>query len=344
MNFLYFIISIFVFFQCFLFIKFNSNLKIREYSQIQNIHHGDISRMGGLAIYIATFFSAYLLNESKLINLLILSLIIIIPALLEDMRIQVNAYIRFVLILATSLILVMNIELPVFNFNFFNEFFNNNFFKLLFFTLALSTIINGQNMIDGANGLSGLSALVSFFCIFFLGLLLDDSELINISLIFIFSLIGFLILNYPFGKIFLGDAGSYLIGFVIGALVIFIYGKYKDLPTWTAVIIVSYPTIEVIFSYFRKIFSGKSPFEADDKHLHLIIYKILNTKGNGGVLSNSLVTVFLTIIWIFPVAVLPLALELSKYFSLLIIFSSILFYILLYYGCLKTLKSFYKED
>ena len=133
-------------------------------------------------------------------------------------------------------------------------------------------------MIDGANGLSGLSALISFFCIFYIGLIYDDSEIMNISSIFIFSLIGFLLLNYPFGKIFLGDTGSYLIGFVIGALVIFIYGKYENLTTWTAVMIVIYPTIEVLFSYFRKILSGQSPFEADNKHLHLVIYRILNSE------------------------------------------------------------------
>ena len=179
-------------------------------------------------------------------------MIILLPAFFEDMRYKINIQFRFLSILFASFVLVINIELPVFDFYFFNEFLNSNLFKLLFFSLALSTVVNGQNMIDGANGLSGLSALISFFCIFYIGLIYDDSEIMNISSIFIFSLIGFLLLNYPFGKIFLGDTGSYLIGFVIGALVIFIYGKYENLTTWTAVMIVIYPTIEVLFHTLGK--------------------------------------------------------------------------------------------
>ena len=110
--------------------------------------------MGGLAIYLAALFSAYLLNESRLLNLLFLSLIILLPAFFEDMRYKINIQFRFLSILFASFVLVINIELPVFDFYFFNEFLNSNLFKLLFFSLALSTVVNGQNMIDGANGLS----------------------------------------------------------------------------------------------------------------------------------------------------------------------------------------------
>ena len=87
------------------------------------------------------------------------------------MRYKINIQFRFLSILFASFVLVINIELPVFDFYFFNEFLNSNLFKLLFFSL-LSTVVNGQNMIDGANGLSGLSALISFFCIFYIGLYL----------------------------------------------------------------------------------------------------------------------------------------------------------------------------
>ena len=83
MNFMYLIISLFVILICFLLIKLNSTLKIREFYQIQNIHSGQISRMGGLAIYLAALFSAYLLNESRLLNLLFLSLIILLPVFLK---------------------------------------------------------------------------------------------------------------------------------------------------------------------------------------------------------------------------------------------------------------------
>jgi len=184
--------------------------------------------------------------------------------------------------------------------------------KIIIFTLGTAALINGQNMIDGANGLSSLSALSSFFCLTYLGIFLDDYLLIEISIFMITVLILFLFFNYPFGKIFLGDSGSYFIGFIISYLVIYIYGKYEYISTWSALIIIYYPAFEVIFSYFRKIIEGKSPFLADDKHLHLKIYKMISNGNRKSRLYNALVSPFMSIVWLSPLAIYPVTLEFSK--------------------------------
>ena len=145
-------------------------------------------------------------------------------------------------------------------------------------------------------------------------------------------LISFLLFNFPFGKIFLGDAGSYFIGLLGGYLIIEIFATNPQLPTWSAVIILFYPALEVIFSYFRKIYSHQSPFLPDNKHLHLKIFYLLSqgaTKPSR--LNNALVAPFLSIIWLSPLAILPISLVLP-HLSLMFLAGLVLVYLFFYFS------------
>ena len=50
------------------------------------------------------------------------------------------------------------------------------------------------------------------------------------------------------------------------------------MPSWSAAVILFYPTFEVVFSYFRKIKNKKSPLLPDKHHLHLLIFQILKSE------------------------------------------------------------------
>ena len=78
-----------------------------------------------------------------------------------------------------------------------------------------------------------------------------------------------------------------------------------DVLNWCALIILSYPTIEVIFSFFRKIINGRNPTTPDRNHLHLKLFFTLNKKIHNKVTANSLVTPFLALIWLTPLVLLP---------------------------------------
>jgi len=300
------IISLFLFL---IIIKYSNRLIKIDKIQIQNIHSGNISRLGGLVIFLVC--SSYIFFYLKELNHLILfSLIIITPAILEDLMVEIKPIIRLICILFGSFLIIYNIEyLPFFDFK-FNYIFNNYHFKLIFFTIALTAVINGQNIIDGTNGLSALSGLSIFSSLLYLGVLVEDYQVINISIIFITLLFSFLLFNYPFGRIFLGDSGSYFTGLVAGYVTIYLFGKYDFLPTWTAAIILYYPSQEVIFSYFRKILTNKSPFMADNNHLHLKVYYLLsNNMIKRPQLYNSLVAPFLSMLWVTPLALVPFSIQ-----------------------------------
>ena len=306
-------------------------ININKPSQIQDIHKGNISRLGGLVIFIVFFTYVIFFNNNLLVPILLFS-IALAPSFLEDFGLSINPLIRlFCIFLASYFVIISFNLLPTFDFKIFNSFFNNQIFKYIFFTLAMSTVVNGHNIIDGTNGLSALTASTIFTCLLFLGLIHDDFQIIQISSIMLSLLLAFLLFNYPFGKIFLGDGGSYFCGFLASYLTIDIFAKNPQIPTWSAVIILFYPTLEVIFSYFRKIYQKKSPFKPDDGHLHLKLYYLISKDNKESRLYNSLVAPFLSIVWLSPLALLPLSLELP-HFAILITIFLCLIYSFFYYA------------
>lgn len=320
-------ISIFINYMVF---KYGTRLvKDSKKNQIQNIHSEAVPRLGGLVIFsIYVLICFFYLKDLKFFFLI--SFIPILPAIIEDFNYEINPITRLICMLIGSFLIVNSIDqLPKFEF-LYSNLFNNHIFQLFFFTLALTSVTNGQNIIDGTNGLSALTSLSIFGSILYIGLLLDDLLLINSSLLIISLLASFLIFNYPYGKIFLGDSGSYFLGFFAGYLIIYLFGKYPELPTWSALVILYYPCMEVIFSYFRKIISRKSPFKPDNLHLHLKIYYLLSYQRKKSKLYNALVAPFLSILWLSPLAILPFSIKnpnLSIISVIFLIFSYIFLYL-----------------
>ena len=114
----------------------------------------------------------------------------------------------------------------------------------------------------------------------------------ELSFILLIPLFVFLIFNFPFGKIFSGDAGSYYYGFSISASIIYLFGVYDQLLSWGAVLILIYPSIELLFSFFRKIFyENTSPFTPDCSHLHSLIFRHYVKQFK--IFNNSFAVIFL---------------------------------------------------
>ena len=300
-------------------------------NQIQDIHLGFVSRLGGSVIFLCSVFYLFF-NFPKYQIFLLFSFLIVLPALIEDLGIIIKPSIRLLLILSGSFLIIINFDqLPQFEFGYLNLIFNNHIFQIIFFTLAMTTVINGQNIIDGTNGLSALTSMTIFASLWYTGFILKDDGLMSISFCVIILLISFLIFNYPYGKIFLGDMGSYFLGLLAAYLTIQTFANNPELPSWSAVIILFYPTLEVVFSYFRKLANRKSPFMPDNKHLHLKIFYLLSKNNPQRKLYNALVTPFLSIIWLTPLTLLPLSFNMP-HLSMIVLITLIIIYLFFYYA------------
>jgi len=307
------------------------DFKSTKSNQIQNIHIGFVSRLGGLVIYLCFGFYLFF-NFLEYQTFIIFSFFIVLPALIEDLGITIKPVIRLMLILSGSFFIVINFnQLPQFELEYLNLILNNHIFQIIFFTLAMSTVINGQNIIDGTNGLSALTSMTIFASLWYTGFILEDHSLMSVSLCILILLISFLLFNYPYGRIFLGDMGSYFLGLLATYLTIQAFANNPELPSWSAVIILFYPTLEVVFSYFRKLANHQSPFMPDNQHLHLKIYYLLSKDSPKRRLYNALVAPFLSIIWLTPLTLLPLSFS-FPHLSIIVLITLILIYFFFYFA------------
>jgi UDP-N-acetylmuramyl pentapeptide phosphotransferase/UDP-N-acetylglucosamine-1-phosphate transferase len=104
--------------------------------------------------------------------------------------------------------------------------------------------------------------------------LVGDVFFLNVCLIVIGTLIGFFVWNFPYGKIFLGDGGAYLIGFLAGLVGVMLVERHKEVSAWFPLLLLAYPVYETIFSIIRKKYLRKSsPLEPDPVHFHMLIHK-----------------------------------------------------------------------
>ncbi|MBC7331815.1 MAG: undecaprenyl/decaprenyl-phosphate alpha-N-acetylglucosaminyl 1-phosphate transferase [Synergistetes bacterium] len=123
-------------------------------------------------------------------------------------------------------------------------------------------LTNAFNIIDGIDGLaSGIAILTS------IGLIFKGAVE---AYLLLGACLGFFVLNYPPAKIFLGDAGAYLLGFLIGVLSLYMSGTqpFSISLIFSLFFILFFPLVETTWTVLRRYFKGQSPIKGDDKHIH----------------------------------------------------------------------------
>ena len=275
-----FLSSLFIQLAIFLFISYLRKKGIESnYSALQKIHNGEVPRVGGL-LFMSSFFITHIFIDVNYLSLIlplsIGSLIIFIFSFYEDLKQSLSPVFRLLVLFLGSLIFISFTKLPDINITLLNFANDQSFIKAILFILSLMLLMNGFNFIDGLNGLSSFNFFSILLSIIYIGHFYNDDVLVNITLsIFIISIIIFSF-NFPFGKIFLGDSGSYIYALFSGALIIFLFERNSQLPTLLAMVILAYPITEMIFSILRKLFNKYSPLKPDLKHLHHLVFKRTN--------------------------------------------------------------------
>jgi UDP-N-acetylmuramyl pentapeptide phosphotransferase/UDP-N-acetylglucosamine-1-phosphate transferase len=164
----------------------------------------------------------------------------------------------------------------------------------------MAAIANGMNMTDGVNGLCGAISLSILSALLFLCYQTNDTLILSLIFNLILFLIPFLIMNYPYGRIFLGDLGAYSLGLILAMFTIIFFGRHPEISPWGGVLILIYPAIEVVLSLLRRFASGISVFKPDTAHLHLKLYNFFKLQTTHKKMANSLVMPTLGVLWLFP--------------------------------------------
>ena len=242
---------------------------------------------GGIFLILGLF---YYLNEN-IYSLILFSILILILGILSDLKLIYSAKKRLIYQITIVLIFVVFNDLKIINTKIYilDEILLNNYFNFIFVSFCILIVINGSNFLDGLNTLNVGYFLIITLLIYFLNL--------NKVLIFegynleYFALLLFIIfiLNF-FNKIYLGDSGSYVIGFIFSIFLIKLYILNQNISPFFIVLLLWYPSFETLFSIVRKNIMSKSPMKPDSNHLHQQIFFFIKKKFKIKTLYANLVT------------------------------------------------------
>lgn len=135
-------------------------------------------------------------------------------------------------------------------------------------------VVNAVNMTDGIDGLSGGLVLIALFFLGTVAYLAGNIELLQFSTLLICSLLAFLVMNFrlPWKQsalIYLGDAGSTMLGFVVAWLLIeATQGTEAIMSPVYALWFLALPLMDTVSLMVKRPLQGLSPFAAGTDHLH----------------------------------------------------------------------------
>ncbi|MDC3207808.1 hypothetical protein OA967_00745 [Candidatus Pelagibacter sp.] len=326
MNLLYLlIIPLSIFLLNFIFNKKNFLQSLTGDKHQLFIEKNNIPLTGGIILSI--FSIIFFVEKIELFYFLIIFLI----GILSDTKILRSAKLRFLLQGITILFLVLNFNLYTNDIRvpFLNYFLEYHILSYIFFTFCLLIVTNGSNFMDGLNGL-----VINYYLLILISILSIDviHEVLNIKafiLNYIILLFYLLLFNLS-NKLYLGDSGSYFLGVSVGSLLIFIYKEISFISPFFIVLLLWYPCFENLFSIIRKKKFNLSPLNADNKHLHHLLfyyfkYKYNLTKLSSNNISSILINFINLIFFIIGANYIN-----NSFIQIILIFSLISIYIFFY--------------
>ena len=242
----------------------------------QKFHTVLTPRVGGVAIFLALVIACFF-SPKPTVRLLAPMLIAGLPAfaagLTEDLTKRVGVRSR---LLATFVSGILAWLLTGYTLNHTGIWGVDSLLVYLpisvaFTAFAVAGVANAINMIDGFNGLAGGSLIISFLGLGMIAWKVDDQQLVELCVTLIIVLSGFMLFNFPFGKIFMGDGGAYLLGFLLAWVAVMLPMRNPEVSVWAPMLVCAYPINEVLFTIGRRILSNVHFDVADRNHLHSLI-------------------------------------------------------------------------
>ena len=251
----------------------------------QKFHARPTPRIGGLGVMASLFVSGAVLlvtdqsaSAEPFGYLLLASLPAFVGGITEDVTktVSVGARLMLTMLAAAIGVLLLGAVIPRLDVPGFDLLLKWIPFGIAFTLFAVGGVANSINIIDGYNGLAGGHAVIVLAAMAGVSALVGDTFLMISALAMIGALLGFLVWNYPKGKMFLGDGGAYLLGFWLGELSVLLVVRHQEISPWFPMLLLVYPIFETLYSmYRRKVVGGLSPGQPDRMHLHQVIYRRL---------------------------------------------------------------------
>jgi UDP-GlcNAc:undecaprenyl-phosphate/decaprenyl-phosphate GlcNAc-1-phosphate transferase len=246
-------------------------------------HHGATPVVGGLAMSFGIAITAILNfpNDHIFWVIFFATSMIVLIGFLDDWK-NLPVSLRF---LTQGAAAFLAVEIAGLQLNHLGDLFGFGVISLGFAAIPLTIfatvgMANALNLSDGMDGLAGgLSVIATGFMAsvaYMNGMVLEFEALLILAGV----LIGFLIFNMRFpwqkrAKIFMGDSGSLMVGFLLGLAAIMVtQNEVKSIPPAAVLWFFAIPLCDTVSLMFRRLMKGKSPFHPGRDHLHHILLRV----------------------------------------------------------------------
>jgi UDP-GlcNAc:undecaprenyl-phosphate GlcNAc-1-phosphate transferase len=271
----------------YVFVPLTHRLGLTDKPNERKQHDGVIPLVGGLVIYtVMVSVALFIVPVSiELMYFLVASGLVVFTGAVDD-RFNIDFKLRFIIQVIAALVIILGVGDKLTS---FGDLVGLGEIRLGYFSIPLTilgfmAVTNAFNMLDGMDGLAGGVSLIAFTGLLIATYPLKSDATQAIIILFIGSLLAYQMFNLNFfprhlPKVFLGDAGSTLLGFVICAFLIRYSQQEKAIirPV-LALWLVAIPLMDMMSTFFRRLRHGKSPFYPDLTHIHHIFMRAGFTK------------------------------------------------------------------
>lgn len=259
---------------------------------------------GGIFLFLSFLF----FFNNEILSFILFSFLILLLGIFSDLKNIKSAFNRLLIQISLVLSFVIFNDFQLSNTKIFllDKLLTYTIFNYFFVSFCILIVINGSNFFDGLNTLSaGYYLLISLVINY-----LQQANHIYINEIFIDFILLVLVITFflnLFNKIYLGDSGSYLLGFTFSIFLIKIYIENPLISPFFIIVLLWYPSFETLFSIVRKNIMNKSPMRPDSNHLHQQVFQFIFKrkifdKFYSNLLSANLINLYNLIIFIISVS------------------------------------------
>lgn len=255
---------------------------------IQKVHKAVVSRTGGIALLCGVLavplfgnaddYPGAVRDESKLMMLkfLLAATPAFLAGIIEDLTKTVSVRTRLcsVFVSAVMAAWLMGAYLPRLDVWLLDGVLDWVPVSLVVTAFAVVGVTNSINIVDGFHGVAGGTVVVALAGAGYLSWQWGDLLVTQLALAGMGATVGFLLLNYPTGRLFMGDGGAYFIGFWAAEIAVLTIVRNPEINAWQILAIYAYPVIEVVFSMYRRKMLRSALVGAPDRlHLHSLFYR-----------------------------------------------------------------------
>ena len=239
---------------------------------ILKIHKKNISLFGGLAMATVIVAFTIIFNGQsyflKTIGFILGLITIFLLGFWDDLKwkhiSQIKPFVKFFLLIMCT----FTVALILWQTHITFDFLPVAVLSITSSFIYIFLVINSVNYQDGMDGLAGGLVFISLLGFIFLSLIYGNNFTLVISVISLGAVASFLVFNFPPTKIFMGDSGAYLLGFILAVLAISFSKTYNIYSVLGPMLIIGMPIIDGVFTNIRRLAAGKSIFLGDRSHFY----------------------------------------------------------------------------